>query len=502
MSHLALVQGDAAALPLADKSVHCCVTSPPYFNLRAYDSLPSRLWPGGAYAPVPGAPPVAVEAWRGVLGGEDMPAAYIFHLLLVLREVRRVLRDDGVVWVNLGDSYSSGDRQGHGTRVGYKQQTNHGMNGTNDPPRVPQPPGYSQGCLLGIPQQLMLAAAADGWVVRQDCIWAKVAPMPESVRGIRWEHARCACVSHARGGEPWRNGSMPHKTQSDHDPANMKAFAPAAVDPACPTCGGTGRRAERVLRRGSWRHTRAHEVVLMLTKGLGYYCDGEAVKEPSTNGERFHGAYASGNPTQDRNGRGDMENHTSTRNPRSVLRPAPSSFAGAHFATFPPALIQPLIAASVPAQCCAVCGCGFAPIVTTVPPLDYGRGQSAWSKGSAVGCPQRDGLGPTGNGLGVQPSTLHGYAPTCACAPAAPPVPGICLDPFSGAGTTLLVSRALGRRAIGVEASPAYVQLSRQRLGLVDVQAWLEGAPPREAVDCTDLPLFRTAEEPHDAAAS
>ncbi len=81
-------------------------------------------------------------------------------------------------------------------------------------------------------------------------------------------------------------------------------------------------------------------------------------------------------------------------------------------------------------------------------------------------------------------------------------MPGICLDPFSGAGTTLLVSRALGRRAIGVEASPAYVQLSRERLGLTALAAWREGAPPREAVDCTDLPLFRATEEPHDAAAS
>src|SRR4051794_31575265 len=94
-----IVQGDARRLPLADRSVHCVVTSPPYFKLR--DS---------------GVP--------GQVGQEDTPADYVAGLVVIFREVRRVLRDDGTIWLNLGDSFNAAGRHGQGTRSGRKQGTN------------------------------------------------------------------------------------------------------------------------------------------------------------------------------------------------------------------------------------------------------------------------------------------------------------------------------------------------------------------------------------------
>src|SRR5262245_4695504 len=244
-------------MPLADRSVHTICTSPPYFGLRSYAGLTPTCWPGGSYAPVPGAPPITVPGpspeemaacahmwslphagnprggsgtyngrnnngegyargdtrgescltcgcWRGHLGAERTPIEFVWHMILVLREVKRVLRDDGVVWWNLGDSHSASGKSGgsgQGERWQVYGQDHVGPRGG----KWHTTQGYPNGSLLGIPQQVMLAAIADGWIVRNDVIYAKAACMPESIRGWRWQHKRCRCVSHARGAEPYRN---------------------------------------------------------------------------------------------------------------------------------------------------------------------------------------------------------------------------------------------------------------------------------------------------------
>ena len=106
---------------------------------------------------------------------------YVNSLVGVFREVHRVLRDDGTAWLNLGDSFSSGGRTTHGTRVGIKQSTNRGSNGCADSPRPPQPTGLKPKDICGIPWRVAFALQADGWYLRSDIIWAKNNPMPESV---------------------------------------------------------------------------------------------------------------------------------------------------------------------------------------------------------------------------------------------------------------------------------------------------------------------------------
>lgn len=120
-----IVNASAHAIPYPAGWFHCCVTSPPYFSLRRYAGQQLIDWPAVSYAPMPGLPPIEIPAMTAALGLEPAPEAFIGHLVLVYREVKRVLRDDGVAWLNLGDSY------GHGTSAnrqqgGEKQQTNVG----------------------------------------------------------------------------------------------------------------------------------------------------------------------------------------------------------------------------------------------------------------------------------------------------------------------------------------------------------------------------------------
>jgi site-specific DNA-methyltransferase (adenine-specific) len=253
---------------LPDQSVHTCVTSPPYFGLRDY-------------------------GMEGQIGLEATPDAFVARLVDVFREVRRVLRDDGTLWLNLGDSYAGGgtigrndttpealarraERYGTGTGAGSAV----GASGTRKPVADLKPKD-----LIGIPWRVAFALQADGWYLRQDIIWAKPNPMPESVRD------RC---------------------------------------------------------------TKAHEYLFLLSKSDRYFFDAEAIKEPAryvVDADRKpSGDYSEGS------GRNDAGGHRSggfvgseTRNRRSVWTVTTKPYAGAHFATFPPDLIEPCILAGCPA---------------------------------------------------------------------------------------------------------------------------------------------------------
>ncbi len=151
-----IVRGDARRIPLRDHTVQCAVTSPPYFQLRDYQCGPSQI------------------------GLEATPEQYVAALVEVFREVRRVLRNDGVLWLVLGDSYNAAGRNGHGSRIGCKQSTNRASAAGADLAR-PNAPKLKPKDLLGIPWRVALALQEDGWHLRADVIWAKPNPMPEPV---------------------------------------------------------------------------------------------------------------------------------------------------------------------------------------------------------------------------------------------------------------------------------------------------------------------------------
>lgn len=148
-----MIHADAFAIPLADQSVHCCVTSPPYWGLRDYGT-------------------------NGQIGLERTPEEYVEKMVSVFREVKRVLRDDGTLWLNIGDSYANDGKWGGetGGKPAYLDNNNRKRVG-----REKRFTGLKPKDLVGIPWLLAFALRADGWYLRSDIIWFKPNPMPESV---------------------------------------------------------------------------------------------------------------------------------------------------------------------------------------------------------------------------------------------------------------------------------------------------------------------------------
>lgn len=313
-----ILHGDAVQRlkTLPDNSVHCCVTSPPYWGLRDY----------------------GVD---GQIGLESTPEEYVSRMVEVFREVRRVLRDDGTCWLNIGDSYNAynGNR---GRSTSFQSATEEAY------PLLPAghgltAKGLKNKDLVGIPWRVAFALQADGWYLRQDIIWHKPNPMPESVTD------RC---------------------------------------------------------------TKAHEYVFRLTKSAKYWYDADAVKilgSGQTQGGKEHKHTRNGANDFNRTKMGLMNlvgREWKTANLRSVWTITTKPYKGAHFATMPPEL----------ANTCILAGC---------------------------------------------------------------PIDGITLDPFAGSGTTLAVALQNGRRAIGIELNPEYIDLAERRL-----------EPEREEIDNGQTALF------------
>lgn len=173
---------------LEDESIQMCVTSPPYWGLRDYGTEP-QIWPCSCEIDhSQGCEHDWIDdfcrkctAWRGSLGLEPTPELFIEHLTKIFREVRRVLRKDGVLWLNIGDTYAGGGKWS-GIRPEHK---NCGRALKDTPYAVTTPTGIPEGLkkkdLIGIPWMLAFALRDDGWYLRSDIIWAKPNPMPESV---------------------------------------------------------------------------------------------------------------------------------------------------------------------------------------------------------------------------------------------------------------------------------------------------------------------------------
>ena len=257
MSHTILLGDVREQLKtLPDNSIQCCVTSPPYFGLRDYGMSEQ-------------------------IGLEPTPDAFVDALVSVFREVRRVLREDGTLWVNIGDSYAGTGYSNHDLNGSeWKSDVNGDKRKTRqqDQRKALTPLGIKSKDLIGIPWMLAFALRKDGWYLRQDIIWSKTSCMPESVKD------RC---------------------------------------------------------------TKSHEYLFLLTKSPRYYFDAEAIKTPAKQDwgtrDRQHGKYHNeGSGLQPHSG---LTKSYAMANKRSVWTINPSNFKGAHFATFPEALVEPCILA-------------------------------------------------------------------------------------------------------------------------------------------------------------
>ncbi len=438
MTGYRLLLGDCretlATLPA--ESVQCVVTSPPYFGLRDYGVA-------------------------GQLGLEPTPTEYIDSMLQVFREVWRVLRNDGTLWLNMGDSYAgswgSQGRQGHSDMASRSAVTARQVaasakkvTGTGSTKHMP---GIKAKDMIGMPWRLAFALQEDGWYLRQDIIWYKPNPMPESVRDrCTKAHEYLFLLSKSRKyyydaeaiKEPVSGGAKPRKASNGvgfghgydvETKPRQKWASPVGWDTTAGE-GGHGSYHKRGRRTGA--------------PGCGPKSQNAADRVKAN--DSFH------------SGTLDM---VSSRNKRSVWEIPTAPFKGAHFATFPPALILPCIQAGTSERGhCPGCGKRWERLVSQT---------TTFASNSAKAGRTVTDIGAAGKHVGhvnggnkalkagpVLQSHTDGWAPCCKCG--LTPVPDVVLDPFGGSGTTAGVANVLGRKAILCELSAEYSALVPGRI--------------------------------------
>jgi len=513
-----LSQGDARHLDLPDNSVHCVVTSPPYWGLRKYAGEQVMVWqkaeggrqkaecehewsderksnsrirngePGGLHEgrqtnaltettllnPATGSTCLKCGAWRGAFGLEPTIEMYVEHSIEILREIRRVLRADGVCFWNIGDCYQSGNRGAsvesdarRGDQGGSFQPGNKGAKYIRSSPNRLTQVDLKPKDLCLIPARVALAAQADGWWVRSDIIWAKPNPMPESVSGWRWEKHRIKM----RG--KWRRpGQESIGANTDNGHGATISDRPQTEWVECPGCEKCDRNGGLVLRQGSWRPTDAYEHILMLTKSENYFCDAEAVRESLAESTLADKRNATGRHTQGSETYGvdptspdcpswyrskTFVNPESGRNLRNVWTFATQPYKGAHFATFPEELVRRCIAAGTSERgCCPQCGAPWVRIIE--------RKRMVIRKTEGYADASGNRTATAGTMLEPAESETLGWRASCSCPTpeSRVPSPAVVLDPFAGSGTVGEVAYKMGRSAVLIDL--AYQELQRERI--------------------------------------
>ena len=447
---------------LPSESVHCVVTSPAYWGLRDYKV-------------------------DGQLGLENTVEEYVAHLVEVFREVWRVLRSDGTVWLNLGDTYAS-TPAGNRTPSFGKQFNGRDMSGvvTSGKKNKLKDSGLKPKDLCLIPSRVVLALQADGWYVRRDIIWAKGSCMPEScIDRCTSSHEYIFHLTKSGDNLYWchRDG-MGTRIRPEPD------YRWQRVKPTCKTDELTEppqewiqwyerKRPKPPERSTGWRRVN-------LWDGHDYFYDQEAIREkwlderPSDIQRAMYGHKKYDSlytpdvgaklPTSKICGDPRMG-----RNKRSVWFMNPKPYPEAHFATFPPELPETCIKAGTSLKgCCSKCGAPWERAIKKDAEYSddeggFGEHGSKWYEQD----PQSSGhrIQKNANKLRAQgrdhdnpfpKRTTTGWQPTCSCG-IEDTVPCTVLDPFAGSGTTGEIAKKLGRNAILIELNPEYETLIRMR---------------------------------------
>ncbi len=461
---------------LPDESVQCVVTSPPYWGLRKYSGEQELVWgdkdcvhqwgeeylgdtraygagigqwqdgsaEGGRphYKVSQGSICSLCGAWKGSYGLEPTPEMYIQHTVEIMREIRRVLRKDGVVFWNIGDSYAGNvSRASNGGRAGY---------GT------PREGVFQRGSDVIKPKDLCLIPFRVAIAAQQN--WYECLSCKGKYHGSQWGH-------------------VIDKTGRHHF--------------VCPSCLKV--RLVRTTEQGWWvrsiiiwskpnpmpesvtdRPTESHEYILMLTKSKNYYWDADAVRLPFnpatierakydwdmdalTKSQAYvqEGIYGRDAKQLNRALADKINAGLATgRNIRSVWEFPTQPYPEAHFAVFPEKLPEICIKAGTPeVGCCSKCGMPWVRIVET---KQYPRHDTEPHDLATDG----DGANRGKHARPTETQTI-GWKPSCECN--ADKMPSLVLDPFMGSGTVLWVAKKLNRRAVGYEISEEYCKLAVER---------------------------------------
>ena len=378
-----ILQGDCLdqLKTLPDESVDCCITSPPYYGLRDYGI-------------------------DGQIGLEQTPEEYVARLVEVFREVRRVLKPEGTLWINLGDSFASGkgtcfNPGGGSSSLGKnrKEAGAHPLDRGNISDLKAS--GLKPKDLIGIPWMVAFALRADGWYLRSDIIWHKPNCMPESVTD---------------------------------------------------------------------RPTKSHEYLFLLSKSQRYYYDSIAVQEESITKDPRKPYTSQGAKDLDgrdvwHSGEKRENGDFTKRNKRTVWTIPTKPYKDAHFATFPEKLIEPCILAGTSERgYCPECGKPWVRQVERKASTSKKcpKTDAIYQAQGGNGEKRTGTIGMSGSGRIDGYTKTIGWLPSCSCG--LDPVPGVVLDPFFGAGTSGLVAKKWGRDFVGIELNPDYIKMAEERI--------------------------------------
>jgi DNA modification methylase len=372
------------------------------------------------------------------LGLEATVGEYVEHIVAVFREVRRVLHSSGCLWLNCGDSYAA-----HGRMVTdappHKDLAAASARHKNGP-SVGRVTGFPRKGLMMIPSRVAIALQEDGWLLRAMIPWLKRSAMPESAtdrpttateyvfllaKSERYFYdADAVRVPQSAGTfERYGNGKAPRKTTTKAYAANEgEVRANAGFKDATP---------EAILPNGRNRRNAdwwfdSLRAILAGATGLLADEDGAPLALPVN----------------------------------------PAAYPGAHFATFAPRLVEPMVLASTSAR--GVCPACLAPYVRVTEPTGHVNGRElAHVPGNAATKVDSTGWAPTRR-------ATDSWRAGCAC-DAGDPIPCTILDPFCGSGTVSLVARKHGRHSIGIDLSAAYLDMARERLGQLALPGLVAG---------------------------
>lgn len=445
--HCGDIRDIAKTLPA--QSVNCIVTSPPYFGLRDYQTAE---WEGGRVkcdhikrtavsakstlkndgrvnfgsnnyeenTTIPYRDTCSKCGAKRIdkqIGLEATPEAYVNTMVGIFRELKRVLRDDGTVWLNLGDSYAGNNSSnGEGETRNLKTEIFHGGSAHLEQRRITSNCNLKPKNLIGIPWRVAFALQADGWILRSDIIWHKKNPMPESVTDRPTKSHEYIFLLSKQAKYYYDNEAV-REANSDSS--------------------------------GGWQSRAKNGLLTSHSQGFG------------GNGETSQFARI----TQEKGeGRGGVAiPNPSGRNRRTVWTVSTKPYKAAHFAVFPPDLIRPCILAGCPQQVCSECGEPWRRITEKGLTAHDGKTDSQYSNGTTANrlALLRQAAREQG-GEYVNTAKTIGIEPVCQCN--ASSRPGVVLDPFMGSGTVAQVAIETGRNWLGVELNPEYIELTKERI--------------------------------------
>jgi DNA modification methylase len=375
-----LLNSNALHIPLAARSVNCIVTSPPYYGLRDYGVAPmifggdlncAHVWEthvqpaangiiheggmsgetlsgnSGSRKPKKSDFCALCNAWRGQYGLEPTPELFVEHTVLIFRECQRVLRDDGTLWLNLGDSYAGSGGVGNqrddankGNMPKFKNPNSYEITRSKDRSvkrwgggNLPETGNLKPKDLIGIPWMVAFALRADGWYLRSDIIWHKPNPMPESVTDRPTKaHEYIFLLSKSRKyyydaaaiREPIKDSSATRLSQDiENQEGSLRANGGAKTNGKMKAVKFGGNKAE------------------------GYGVRTKSGKEWTPKNLQYDGQKPRSMHVDRANGDGEVDSPFGA-NKKSVWSVSTQPYSGAHFATYPPALIEPCIKAGCP----------------------------------------------------------------------------------------------------------------------------------------------------------